>query len=88
MARKTIEVGKILKLANHFLANPNSTPDQREGVCAMLETVLFETGNYEGYRYLDTDEIEGNGTRRYYFPAAKIQEDFDAPMDRIIEQEA
>ena len=88
MARKTIEVGKILKLANHFLANPNSTPDQREGVCAMIETVLFETGNYSGYRYLDTDEVAGSGTRRYYFPAAKIQADFDAPMDRIIEQEA
>lgn len=88
MARKTIEVGKILKLANHFLANPNSTLGEREGICSMLETVLFETDNYCGYRYLDTDEIDGNGTRRYYFPAAKIQADFDAPMDRIIEQES
>lgn len=84
MSRKTIEVGKILKLANHVLANPNSTPDEREGICSMIETVLFETGNYNGYRYLDTDEIEGNGSRRHYFSSSKIQEDVDAEWSRLM----
>ena len=36
MARKTIEVGKILNIANHFLAAKNTTADEREGVCATV----------------------------------------------------
>lgn len=80
MARKTIEVGKILKMANAFLAAKNTTADEREAVCALLEAVLFETGNYCGYRYLDTDEIAGNGTRRYYYPSNAVREDFEVEL--------
>lgn len=83
MARKTIEVGKILKMANAFLAAKNTTADEREGVCAMLETVLFETGNYMGYRYLDTDQIEGNGSRRYYYPSNAVREDFEVELRNV-----
>jgi len=67
MSRKTIEVGKILGMVNMALAHPDSTPDGREAMCAILESVLMESGSYEGYAYLDTDEVEGNGTRRKYF---------------------
>jgi hypothetical protein len=67
MSRKTVEVGKILAMVNVALACPDSTPDGREALCTMLETVLMDAGSYQGYSYIDTDEVEGNGTRRKYF---------------------
>lgn len=82
--RKTIEVGKVLKLANHMLAAPGTSSEQREGVCSMLETILLETGNYQGYRYLDTSEIAGNGTRRFYFASKTVQKDYDAKFERLL----
>jgi hypothetical protein len=74
MSRKTVEVGKLLNNANKFLAAPDSTADGREAVCSFIEGVLFETKNYEGYRYLELEVHEdgtlktlGNGSRRQYF---------------------
>lgn len=81
--RKTIEVGTLLHRLNYFLASDQSTAEEREVMCTFMEGVLFDTGNYEGYRYLDTDEIEGNGTRRFYFVSSKIQDDYDAAAELI-----
>ena len=82
-ARKTIEVGTLLHRLNYFLANDRGTADEREIMISFVEGILHDTGNYRGYRYLDTDEIEGNGSRRYYFVSSKIQEDYDAAADLI-----
>jgi hypothetical protein len=82
-ARKTIEVGTLLHRLNYFLANDRGTADEREIMISFVEGILFDTGNYRGYRYLDTSEIEGNGSRRYYFVSSKIQEDYDAAADLI-----
>jgi hypothetical protein len=82
-ARKTIEVGTLLHRLNYFLASDRSTAEEREVMCTFVEGVLHDTGNYEGYRYLDTDEIEGNGTRRFYFVSSRIQEDYDAAAELI-----
>lgn len=81
--RKTVEVGTLLHRLNYFLASDRSTPEEREVMCTFVEGVLHDTGNYEGYRYLDTDEIAGNGTRRFYFVSSKIQEDYDAAAELI-----
>jgi hypothetical protein len=82
MARKTIEVGKVLKIANNFLAAKHTTADERESVCAVMEAILFETDNYEGFRYLENVYGELNfamdGTRRFYFPSKEILKDYDA----------
>jgi hypothetical protein len=78
LARKTIEVGTLLHRVNYFLASENSTADEREVMCTFIEGVLHDTGNYRGYRYLDADQIEGNGSRRYYFVSGRIQEDYEA----------
>ena len=94
MARKTIEVGKILNIANHFLAAKNTTADEREAVCSMLEAVLFETGNYMGFRYLDNAAVFGDGenagvgpgglgSRRYYYPSNAVREDFEAELRNV-----
>ena len=77
-ARKTVEVGKLLHRVNYFLASENSTAEEREVMCTFIEGVLFDTGNYRGYRYLDTDQIEGNGSRRFYFVSGKLEDDYTA----------
>jgi hypothetical protein len=77
-ARKTVEVGTLLHRVNYFLASENSTAEEREVMCTFIEGVLQDTGNYRGYRYLDTDQIEGNGSRRFYFVSGKIDEDYEA----------
>jgi hypothetical protein len=77
--RKTIEVGTLLYRVNYFLKNGcDTTPDEREVMCTFIEGVLHDTGNYMGYAYLSTDEIEGNGSRRHYFVSSKIDEDYEA----------
>lgn len=84
-ARKTVEVGTLLRRVNFFLENGNGSPDEREVMCTFIEGVLHDTGNYRGYAYLDTAEIEGNGTRRRYFVSSKIDEDYEA-ADALIQK--
>jgi hypothetical protein len=81
MARKTVEVGTLLHRLNYFLASDRSTAEEREVMCQFVEGILFDTGNYMGFRYISSpvaDEVAGIGTRRYYFVSPKIQEDYDA----------
>lgn len=65
--RKTIEVAKVLALAN--AAFRNSAPDRkeaREGIASLLEAVLMETGNYKGFRYLEGWPTDDETRREYY----------------------
>ena len=84
MARKTIEVGKVLKIANNFLAAKHTTADERESVCAVMEAILFETDNYRGFAYLPKENyahetgFEHDGTRRRYFVSGTIDADYEA----------
>ena len=84
-ARKTIEVGTLLRRVNFFLASENSTADEREVMCTFIEGVLHDTGNYRGFRYIEgpDGEVDGLGSRRYYFVSGKIQEDYDAAAELI-----
>jgi hypothetical protein len=83
-ARKTIEVGKMLKMANTFLAAKNTNADEREAVASLLEAVLFETGNYRGFAYLPKENyaaeigFESDGTRRRYFVSGTVDADYEA----------
>jgi hypothetical protein len=79
IARKTVEVGTLLHRVNYFLKNaPQHTFAEREVLCTFIEGTLHDTGNYRGYAYLDTAEIEGNGSRRHYFVSGKIDADYEA----------
>jgi hypothetical protein len=82
VARKTIEVGKVLKMANSFLAAENTNPDERDAIAAFIEGVLFETGNYRGFAYLPKEkylnEVDGLGTRRRYFVSGTVDADYEA----------
>lgn len=81
--RKTVPVGTLLFRLNYFLANDLSTPEEREVMCQFVEGVLFDTGNYLGFRYLDTDQVDGSGTRRYYYPSTLVQADYDAAAQQV-----
>lgn len=85
--RKTIEVGTLLHRVNYFLDSDRNTADEREVMCTFIEGVLIDTGNYQGYRYLNTSEIEGNGSRRFYFVNSKIQTEY-AIADKLIANQA
>jgi hypothetical protein len=86
-ARKTIEVGTLLHRLNYFLASDKSTSEEREVMCQFVEGILFDTGNYMGFRYLTNQhgelDFESDGTRRYYFVGPKILEDYEAAAELI-----
>ena len=52
--RKTIEVSKLKAEINRRLALPaeRHSDDERAALCALLETVLMDTGNYAGFNWL------------------------------------
>jgi hypothetical protein len=85
--RKTIQVGKVLNMANYFLASDNTSQDERQVVAQFLESILFQTGNYRGFRYLPDDKGESNGasdgTRRSYFVSEQIREDAEKDLSVI-----
>ena len=66
MSRKTLPVTQIVERANEMLAAPGSTPEGREAICVMVESLLLEAGRYGGFRYLPTTEVLGAGSRRVY----------------------
>ena len=63
MRRKTIRVETVIDWANNYLAtSDDQCSERRLGVIAMLEKILYETGNYRGYRHitnLETDHTPG-----------------------------
>lgn len=63
---KTVKIEKLLERVNNALAAPDSTPDGREALCAVLESVLLDANQYAGFSYLTTDEALGAGSRRRY----------------------
>jgi hypothetical protein len=64
--RKTIKVDEVLNMINSYLAHPDTHSIGREAIMSFAEGVLMTTGNYKGFRYLDTNEVEGAGTRVEY----------------------
>jgi hypothetical protein len=60
MAKKTIPVEFIKNQVNEFLRtseSPFSSVDYRQSQISLLTSILMETGNYSGFRYLGIDEV-------------------------------
>lgn len=55
--RKTHSVAALIEQANYSLEHDEHGPEFRKGVMMMLEKVLFDTGNYKGFRYLTEEEV-------------------------------
>jgi hypothetical protein len=76
MARKTADVESIKAHVNKALNDPDVLANQdryhgvkgaqsyREGIIAVFETILMDTGNYKGYS--EPRDLADN-TRRTYF---------------------
>ena len=58
--RKTIEVQNIKDKANEYFKNSFDTPQERQAVILFLEDILRETGNYNGFQYLESREVPLN----------------------------
>ena len=65
--RKTVDVLMLLKWANKNLAREDefATVDFKSGICTMIEMVLHESGNYDGFGFQDNDDSDC-GTLGYY----------------------
>ena len=74
MSRKTISVEKIKSKANNLLANPDVIMEEKLGVITMIESILHDTDNYNGFMYLELEEdgsaprlgTDGWATRKYF----------------------
>lgn len=70
--RKTIEVSEMLEWANNHLKRTDEYADKKfkAGICTTIEKILFDTGNYKGYGFINNDDSEcdtlGYYTRFYY----------------------
>jgi hypothetical protein len=67
--RKTIEIQFIKDKINTALASTLNT-DQKEILCATLETILHKVDGYKGFMFLDNSDTEiltnGYFSRKYF----------------------
>lgn len=57
MSKKTFNVEKFVTTINEFLQESTCGPDVRRGMIVSIETVLHETDNYGGFRYLSSQDL-------------------------------
>lgn len=75
--RKTIGVIEMIDYANSQLARKDdeATMGFKEGVCVMIERIMFDTDCYSGFQFLDNNDCEirtlGHVSRKYYKPVFK-----------------
>ena len=60
-ARKTIDIKRLKELANSYLLNSaDDHKDMRFGTACLLEQALHETGNYNGFGYLNRNDMKAS----------------------------
>ena len=65
MPRKTVDVKHVIEAANHMLLHsPDEDRDGRLSIQALVEVLLMDTGNYDGFMYLNAADMGAskNGT--------------------------
>ena len=55
--RKTFCVEEFKQSINRMLAGSVISPEERKSMIIILEDVLMQTGNYNGFRYLNEKEV-------------------------------
>ena len=65
--KKTLGVFHMLDYANNQLARTDEygSSDFKSGVCVMIERILHDTGNYNGFMFLDPNNSD-HGTLGYF----------------------
>ena len=56
-AKKTMSVKDLLEKVNGVIRWSICDPLGRQGMISVLNSVLHDTGNYKGFRYLEEGEI-------------------------------
>lgn len=77
MSRKTCNVEAMRNEVNTMLADSTCSPEQRMGMCQVLETMLHATGNYNGFTYLSKPEVPS-----YQLPGIN-EADINLPSDEL-----
>ena len=70
--RKTVEVSSIKDQINFMLANSRCPVEGRKSMMVILENVLMDTKNYNGFRYLGEKEV----------PAGEMPGIFDSQYEK------
>jgi len=61
--RKTIEISKVVEVANLILAqSKDECVDYRKGVISMIEDVLLKNDIYQGFGYHTSDSLQKLGS--------------------------
>jgi len=65
--KKTLGVSHMLDYTNNQLARTDEygSSDFKSGVCVMIERILHDTGNYNGFMFLDPNNSD-HGTLGYF----------------------
>ena len=70
--KKTLGVSHMLDYSNNQLARTDdfASMDFKTGVCTMIERILHDTGNYNGFMFLNGDDCAigtpGYFSRKYF----------------------
>jgi hypothetical protein len=73
--RKTVEVGNVLEMANNLLNSNKLSQSQKDGVSLLVEGMLTDTENYNGFVYTDEQDYNkpvNNEFNRYYLPNSVV----------------
>jgi len=65
--RKTTSVKALIIHINYNLARTDNraTVDYKMALCQVLESILMDTGNYQGFGFIDNNDSE-TGSMGYY----------------------
>lgn len=65
--KKTVGVSQMLDYANSQLQrqDPDATKEFKSGVCVMIERILHDTGNYNGFMFINPQDSD-HGTLGYF----------------------
>ena len=71
--RKTVSVKDMVDYANHQLARTDeiATKEFKIGICTMIESALHIADQYQGFMFINNDDIDintlGYYSRKYFF---------------------
>jgi hypothetical protein len=54
--KKTVKVGSILEQVNYCLQSDNFSEEQKDAMSGLLETILHDTDNYEGFYEIEPEK--------------------------------
>lgn len=57
MKKRNATLETALDIGNGMLRNSVVSPEERQAICVLLESLLHATNTYQGFRYLEADEV-------------------------------